>query len=443
MDFETQRKYYNLCWPREFLEADDKRYVAVDELGDEEHRVRGEEWSGKIARRIHLAADPICDLLTGLPGSGKSTELRQVARRLEKEGNYLTVVIDAEKLIDLANPIDIPDLIIAILYETERAILKGEGKDPEKAGSESFLSRIKNFISGIKIEGKVSGEFEIPAGPKLAAEMKFQPSLREQIRQGAGKHIKKFLEEARADLLSLNARAEKLNRKGIVVLFDSLEKLRGLTTNYDEVLQSAERVFQGGAPYLKLPVHVLYTVPAELISRRRFDAIEIMPMIKLKTRDGQKFEEGFEAARKIVFRRIPPTILGELLGEDMEDKLEQLIAWSGGYPRELIRMLQAIVGAERFPLSAHAFKRVINEIGDLYADSVPTSAFEWLARVALDKKLDLEDDVHRKTADRMLASNAVLRYLNDSAWYDLHPAVRQLSGVQAEILKLERARRSE
>jgi hypothetical protein len=36
----------------------------------------------------------------------------------------------------------------------------------------------------------------------------------------------------------------------------------------------------------------------------------------------------------------------------------------------------------------------------------------------------------------MLASNAVLRYLNDSAWYDLHPAVRALPGVQAAVANL-------
>jgi hypothetical protein len=388
MDFETQRKYYNLCHPREFLEADDRRYVPVDELGDEEHRVRGEDWSGKLALRVYLAADPICDLLTGLPGSGKSTELRRVAQRLKEEGNYLPVVIDAEEIIDLANPIDVPDLIIAILYETERVILKAEGKDPEKAGSESLLSRIKGFINALKPEGKVSLGFEIPSGPKLAAEMKFQPSLREQVRQGATQHIKKFLEEARRDLQGFNARAEKLGHKGLVVIFDSLEKLRGLTTNYDEVLQSAERVFQGGAPYLQLPVHVLYTVPAELISRRRFDAIEIMPMIKLRTRGGEQFQEGFDAARKIALRRIPAHALEEMLGPENELRLHRLIEWSGGYPREMVRMLQAITASPRFPLSEHAFRRVINEIGDQYADSIATSAFEWLARVAVDKKLD-------------------------------------------------------
>lgn len=447
MDFETQRRYYNLCSPREFLEANDARYVPIDELGDEAHRVRGEDWSGKLAQRIKLADEPVCDLLTGLPGSGKSTELRRVAQRLDQDG-YLTVVIDAEKIIDLASPIDVPDLVIALLYETERAVLAAEGRDPDKAGSQSFLSRIKGFLSGLTVEAKIGGEVDIPAGPKLALEMKFQPSLREQVRRGAARRTKQFLEEIRDDLVTLNARVAELEhggskRKGIVVIFDSLEKLRGLTTNYEEVLQSAERVFQGGAPLLQLPVHALYTVPAELISRRRFDTIEIMPMIKLRTRDGQKFPEGFDAARRIVMRRVPVVILQEVLGDRMEERLEQMIAWSGGYPRELVRMLQSMLAAERFPLSDHAFNRVINEIRDQYAESITTNSYEWLARVALDKAMPRENEAHHRIADRMLASNAILRYLNDTAWFDLHPAVCQLPGVQQQIEKLERARRRE
>jgi hypothetical protein len=447
MDFETQRRYYNLCSPREFLEAGDARYVPIDELGDESHRVRGEDWSGKLVQRIKLAASPVCDLLTGLPGSGKSTELRRVAQQLAEDG-YLPVVIDAEEILDLASPIDVPDLVIAILYEAERAVLTAEGKDPEKAGSESFLGRIKSFFSGITLEAKIGGEVDIPAGPKLALEMKYQPALRDQVRRGAAQRTKKFLEEVRDELVALDARATASPRqsargKGLVVIFDSLEKLRGLTTNYDEVLQSAERIFQGGAPHLQLPVHALYTVPAELISRRRFETIEIMPMIKLQTRDGHRFAGGFDAARRIALRRIPLPALQEILGERVEERLEQMIAWSGGYPRELVRMLQSTIASARYPLSDHAFNRVINEIRDQYAESITTNSYAWLAQVALDKVMPRENDAHHKIADSMLANNAILRYLNDSAWFDLHPAVRQLPGVKQEIEKLERSRRGE
>jgi hypothetical protein len=40
----------------------------------------------------------------------------------------------------------------------------------------------------------------------------------------------------------------------------------------------------------------------------------------------------------------------------------------------------------------------------------------------------------------MLANNAILRYLNDKDWFDLHPAVRIIPGVEAEVLRLHQAR---
>jgi hypothetical protein len=38
----------------------------------------------------------------------------------------------------------------------------------------------------------------------------------------------------------------------------------------------------------------------------------------------------------------------------------------------------------------------------------------------------------------MLSNNAVLRYLNDRDWFDLHPAVREIPGV-AEAIRRRKA----
>jgi hypothetical protein len=54
--------------------------------------------------------------------------------------------------------------------------------------------------------------------------------------------------------------------------------------------------------------------------------------------------------------------------------------------------------------------------------------------------MTLDDDGHRQTADAMLSNNAILRYLNDKDWFDLHPAVKIIPGVEAEIQRLRRSR---
>ena len=127
--------------------------------------------------------------------------------------------------------------------------------------------------------------------------------------------------------------------------------------------------------------------------------------------------------------------LREIFGDAYDARLARLIDWSGGYPREIVRMLQNLLATppEKWPVSDSDFDRVLNQIADDYRKMVPTSTYEWLARVTVHKYLMLGSDADREIADRLLQTNAVLRYLNDSDWFDLHPAVREIPGVRDEI----------
>jgi hypothetical protein len=248
--------------------------------------------------------------------------------------------------------------------------------------------------------------------------------------------LNRFLTESREELEVLQGRATRLGREGLIIIFDSLEKLRGTTSNWEEVLRSAERIFAGGAPYLRLPVHVLYTIPPALAYRQRFDRVLFIPMIKLRDREGKRFEPGFQAAKDILSRRVPSETLTGLLGPTVDKRLEQLIEWSGGYPRELVRLLQSSLAVEQWPLSESDFQRILNEVGDQYRKLVPANAFAWLARIAVDRYLTVQSSEHHPEAELMLTINAVLRYLNDHDWFDLHPAVREIPGIAEEIQKL-------
>lgn len=439
MDTTLRRHYYNRCKPAEALEPGDPRYVDLDSMGTPEARVRGVNWVEKLAEQIELSDEPVCQLFTGLPGSGKSTELKRLAARLQEPGgaNLFPVVLSAEEVFDLANTLDIPDIIIAILQGVEAALLQAEGKEPVTAMQEGYLRRLWTWLSKTDIElNKV--EFAVPDAGKLALELKTRPSLRQRVRATLGAYLSRFLAEARDELQVMQGRAVALGKAGIIVIFDSLEKLRGISSNWEEVLTSAERIFTGGAPYLKLPVHVLYTIPPALISRKRFEQVLFIPMIKLRTRDRKPFAPGFRAARELITHRVPMETLTGIFGPAaLEQRIERLIDWSGGYPRELVRLLQSAVAVAQWPVPEGDFQRILNEVGDQYRKLVPADAFPWLARVASERYLTLQSDTHHRAADLMISSNAVLRYLNDKDWFDLHPAVREIPGVAEEIRKLE------
>lgn len=450
VDRKLRKKYFNRCSPDESLPPGDDRYVDIDETSPE---ARGINWSETLANRIELSSKPVCELFTGLPGSGKSTELKRLAARLsDKDGaRLLPVLIDAEEVLDIHNPIDIPEILVAILYKTDEEVLKSEGKDPKDALKDGRFARLWHWLTTTEVElpkieasvnAKAGGEnaAEVSVGAKAVLDLKTTPSLRQRVRSKVAANMTTFIAEVGEALEALNERAKKRKHSGLVIIFDSLEKLRGISTNWTEVLTSAEWVFTGGAPYLKLPVHIVYTLPPALVLRLS-ERVHFLPMLKLTDQAGKR-ADGFKAARELVRQRVPDEYLREFFGATSgEERVERLIEWSGGYPREIVRLLQDFIAEPS--LDEARFERLLSLAADQYRRTVPESALRWLARVHVEKRLIIDDEGHRATVDLMLQNNVVLRYLNNKEWYDLHPAVRDMPALRDEIERLRAEKMNE
>lgn len=258
MDRARRKAFYNACKPDESLGPDDPRNVQLDEFGGPGNRPRGGVWAERLAERITFSEGPAPVLFSGLPGSGKSTELRRLLRILERDeaGKLFTLRIDAESVLDLSNTIDVSGLIAPLVHEVERAVLIAEGREAVSASQEGYLGRLWHFLTTTEVEfGK--GELTVPGAPALVAELRTRPSFRERVRKVVAGHTDEFLGQARIELESLRARVQKLGYSDIFVVFDSLEKLRGSSTSWEGVLLSAENVFGGGAPYLRMPIKTL------------------------------------------------------------------------------------------------------------------------------------------------------------------------------------------
>lgn len=439
MDLARRKQLYNACKPEESLAPDDPRNVQLDAFGGPGTRPRGVVWAERLASAIELADGPVFMLFTGLPGSGKTTELRRLMSLLEREDRprMLAVRVDAEQVIDISNPVDIPDLLAPLVHEVERAVLRAEGKDPDNAGNEGYLERFWHWLNKTEIEINKT-DLGIPGPKALVAELRTRPSFRQQVRKIVATHLNEFLADARVQIEALQARARALGWADIVVVYDSLEKLRGMSSNWDEVLRSAERVFGGGAPHLQIPIHTLYTVPVALAVRRNV-RVTLMPAVKVRDRAGHDSEPGIAALRQLVAQRIPAAELPQVFGPEHEARIDELIRRSAGYLRELVEMLRNAMLGE-LPISEHDFKRLINDIGDRYHRIIIGSDHTWLARVAVDKYLAAETLAERDAADRLLLDNAIIRYENDDSWFDLHPAVREIPGVEIEIERIRRER---
>lgn len=419
--------------PAQPLDPDDPRNLDIDAQSSdgEPLRVRGENWASLLARIVSRSPEPVFELFTGLPGSGKSTELMRLRKRLEA-GGHTCVLINADEAIDVTAPVNVADLLIVIVQHCERRVLALEGKSPDKAVEDSWSTRLWHWLTRTDVELK-SMEAGVSDVGSLSLELKTRPTLRQKVRAAVSTHLTSFIDEIHREIESLQNRAKARNSKGLVVIFDSLEKLRGTSTTQEAVQQSAEETFYAGRDYLRLPVHVIFTVPTYLRQRAPMVEVRFMPMIKLRTRDGQPFAPAFEVARDLVRRRISDEQLRELLGTEAERLIHRIIEASGGFPRDILRPLHELLLSERFPVSERDVDRALNRLRDAMHSALLGSDYRLLARVAVTRSLDVETEEERMVAARLLSTNVLLHYLNDSGWYDVHPLAKQIPTLKEAI----------
>lgn len=446
MERAQLQELYARCDPYEVLPADDAdRYVDVDDVAvdreahdPETLRPRRYAWINRIAKKFELSGTPRQLLLTGLPGSGKSTELQRVAARLARvDGARLYPVwIDAEQVLDLDQPIDVGNLVLTIIAETERAVLELERLDNSSAklGHEGPLERLWNFLWNTTLES-AKNEVAFPGVASFGVKLKTDPSLREQVRVAVAARTTEFLAQAREHMKQLETRVRKYEvagqreheYAGVIVLFDSLEKLRGFTHNYVAVIDSAEVVMSKGAQQINLGVHALYTVPIAVA--RRIEGVQLMPLIKIRDRDtSQLFAPGVEALRRIVHKRVPLEALEQIFGVDHERRVTELIERSGGYPRELVTLLREALEEDAFPITDAAFRRLLANRADEYKRKIPsTEALELLRQIRRERGPLIGPDDRPDLMESLLTRSLVFVYQNDEEWSDINPALASLT----------------
>ena len=428
VDLKTRKRLFNLCDPAEPLDPDDPRNVDIDALEGLDVPARGRSWVDTLARPIELAGRPTCTLFTGLRGSGVTTELLRLSARLrdKKGANLLPVLINAGEVLDLFSEIDVPDVLLAVLERTGNAVAIAEGKPmPDRV-----LPRFQKWLSDLSVDSSGPGD-----RPQASAILRTNPSARAAFRARVGISLSHFVAEVRDELTLLDGRARRAGNNGIAVVFDSINHLRGTSMSWKAVLDSAERLFAIHASYLELPVHVVYTVPAPLVFRLNAP-IHFLPQIEIFDRTGRRSSGGFEAARRLIRQRVPDTILQEMLGSEAGDWVDRLIGWSGGKVQDLVRLLQSVIAEPSF--ERQRLEQLFSLTGETYRHAVPESAHAWLARVHVEKTLSIRDQHRDETADLMLLNGVVLRYQDDDAWFDIHPAVQSIPGIAQAINQLQR-----
>lgn len=434
------------------LEPDDKLYVPL--------------YSGSAAapsdpvRELQATIEwsPIesAQLFSGFRGTGKSTELRRLKHLLEQGGPVVVVLCDMQEYLNLTTPVDISDFLLAVAGAFGDELRK----DPSLLGRdvirEGYWTRFWNFLTRTKVEVNSLGlgagveagvtvdettKLGAKVGPDIRLNLKEDPTFRQKLQERLKGHLGALVKDVHGFFGECIAALRDKYREDdlrVVLLLDSVEQIRGTSVNAPQVASSLETLFMGHASALRIPyLHVVYTVPPWLKIKAPgvaglYSGCQLIPCVKVRHRDATSCQEGLDELERIVARR------GDwhrLLGDDRA-ALDELLLASGGYLRDLFRILQTVLRLTRLeglPASARTRELALHEVRNSYLPIANEDAV-WLRRIHVSghTELDGQDKLHDLA--RFYDTHLVLTYRNGAEWVAIHPLIEASIREQAERL---------
>lgn len=392
----------------------------------------------ELADQIDFSDSAGAYLFTGNPGTGKTSELMRLAKRL-REYQCEVFYVDMSEYLNLTQRVEVTDFLISVLGGLSE---KAWDRFAVGVGRRSYFERIHSFLQS---EVKFTG-VSLPGGAgELKAALHQAPHFKEELQRRTRGHVQTLAKSAREfalEVVELVREKRAAPDMKVVLIVDSMERLRGVGDSKDvhEVFKSTETLFGSHADLLRFPgLNVVYTIPPYLQalagglgSRYAGGRIYALPSVHVYEccpqvgERPQVSEDGVAKLLEIIERRFAG------YREFFEDaQLRRLAQSSGGDIRDFLRMVRLAVtqaaGGE-VPLSdatiVHAEDAVRRDMLPIAADDR-----QWLQKIANshDTELPSLDQLHELA--RLLAGKYVLQYRNGEDWYAVHPLLRDELGL--------------
>ena len=368
-------------------------------------------------------------LFCGHRGCGKSTELRRIRQNLHQPELYYLVFADAARDLD-PNNLRYQDILLHLA-----AKLTGQLQDDDVNVNSAYVERLENwFADRVEVQEETE-EFarqaragaEVQAGlplvGKLFAEIsnafKTNSSYKQVLRRTLQNHFTDFA-EAFNHLIEAAEEALRETGKGQRILFivDGTDRLREEDARafFITDVHQLQQVY--GLFVYCAPIHLIYEGNA---IEQDFNRVFKLPMIETVNSDGSTNQAGYDAMRAMLYRRAAENLFDDGVAD-------QLIAYSGGHPRALLRLLQqAFQYAERDRFDDAAARRAVGETASMFRRILEPDDYRLLAEIdSMD--WSVEQPASTERTRRLLYNLALLEY-NDHYWRT-HPAVRTTAAYQ-------------
>lgn len=386
-----------------------------------------------LAERISFSQSQSVNLFTGQSGSGKSTEFRRLRQTLI-EDDCEVFLLDMEFYMSLTTPIEISDFLISMMIALSEAVNERFNKNPQHIG---YLERLGNFLTrDIQIP-------EIDIGG-IKASLKEDPGFKEKLQNALRGHVAPIVKDAHdfaKDVVTLIRRETGDENKKIVLLVDSVEKLRGVGAEGSQaVYNSAVNLFSGFASSLQIPMlHIVYTIPPYItplvpgLGRQLGCNLGCtLPSIHVQTKQNQVDGEGLKIMCELLKMRCPQD-WQTIFGDETEDfgthrqnkKLITFAKASGGDFRDFFRLIRDSLTKAKgvCPIPDSVIEDTLNHAR---REMLPIAQHDkdWLIKINDSKDAELGVIEDLPMLARFFDSKLVLNYRNGDDWYDVHPLLR-------------------
>lgn len=387
-----------------------------------------------------LQGDYQVQLLSGHPGSGKSTELRWLVGELQKEKDghvFHAVFVDLQEYLDVRD-IQLPEFITAIFA----AILDDGVLGPYARASTTAKKIWRDVLGWVKVLG-LTLDAEIPVGvAKLKLSLKTSPGLQQRYRDASRNHLTSMMADLGDLIQDVRSHLVQQGVEDLVIIGDNVERIERLPLDDGSKRTRHDLFFLEQLPLIQgLPVHFIVTNPVSLHFtqgrlRNAFHSPNsvVLPMIAVRRRGTEAVvpdEAGTAALARLLARRIDcATVFAD------DDAMRHAIVQSGGCLRDLLLIVsQATLMKPALRLTRADVEEVVKEfVGNLERLLQGRAFLTELHHVVKTGSFPsaFDDEVRQW----LLYELVVLEY-NGDTWYDVHPFARRThafiqAGIEAE-----------
>jgi hypothetical protein len=405
-------------------------FVHLEELPG---NVLGQDPVPRLATSIRRSTAGSMFFLTGLRGSGKSSQLRRLAQNLRRDG-FAVLLLDAEDYLDLRRPLALTDMLFflvgAISDQAVQNELLAKGNAVESVGWSrlwAWLTELPGRMSVTGATAEIGAKLPLVEGKlTLKAELRNNPTFVGRLREFLDGRSSELVVTANTIVKDMveNARKRWQNGewKGVVVIVDSLDHNRAFASEtFHEVRRALVNLFDLDRAKLALSeCRMVFTMPSHI--KISGTGSRQVTNVKVADQHGERYLPGVKALREVLRKRVPGGKLDRIFPD--EHSLDRLICCSGGHLRMLLGLaMEVITQAETLPVDKQTLQSSIDAVRN---SLLPLSEDQrvLLRRVAVRHELPLDSQDEWNVVADLIDQRLVLGYQNGRLWYDVHPLLK-------------------